>query len=320
CMRVFSIITVIIILGSNIFLNKDVMFGSVDQRWLVSGEKMSIGTVPSDINKMIILTFGDISQTQYFNAKPILDKYGFKGSFFVTCDWIGTIDEANRSRMSWQMILAMHNQGQDIESKAMSHRDLNGLSRKDLEFEIGQSKKCLADHNLTTTILAVPYGDAWNNSTVIDEISRFYDLADNGFAHLMFMNCTGFEKSHRQTDCRTYNVNGELNPVNRFSIREQSHNSWDQKYNYDDRIIFSKFIDNVNSQIRYNTNNAVKAIPIMAYHTIDNSKTPFSTDIGLFEEEMKYLYDNGFKVITMDKISFDPSTNLLYVTQTAAKK
>jgi len=80
-------------------------------------------------------------------------------------------------------------------------------------------------------------------------------------------------------------VHGELNPVNRFSIREQSHNSWDQNYNHNDRIIFSKFVDNVNSQIRYNTNGLVKAIPIMAYHAIDNSKKPFSTNIGLFEEK-----------------------------------
>jgi hypothetical protein len=222
--------------------------------------------------------------------------------------------------MNWQMIIAMHTQGQDIESKAMSHRDLNGLSSNDLELEIGQSKKCLAHHGIAATIFAVPYGDAWNNSTVINEISRFYNLADNGFAHLMFLNCTGYEKSPRQTDCRTFDVQGESNPVTRFSIREQSHNSWDQKYNYNDRIILSKFVDNVNSQIRYNTNGVVKAIPIMAYHAIDNSKKPFSTDIGLFEEEMKYLYDNGFKVITMDKITYDPSTDLLYVNQTAGKK
>ncbi|HEY7082250.1 MAG TPA: hypothetical protein VH500_21370 [Nitrososphaeraceae archaeon] len=148
----------------------------------------------------------------------------------------------------------------------------------------------------------------------------FIILQITGFAHLMFLNCTGYEKSPRQTDCRTFNVHGELYPVNRFSIREQSHNSWDQKYNHNNRIIFSKFVDNVNSQRRYNTNGVVKAIPIMAYHAIDNSKKPFSTNIGRFEEEMKYLHDNGFKVITMDKITYDPSTDLLYVNQTAVKK
>ncbi|MDQ6866106.1 MAG: polysaccharide deacetylase family protein, partial [Thermoproteota archaeon] len=33
-------------------------------------------------DKVVILTFGDGWKTQYTNAKPILDRYGFKGSFF----------------------------------------------------------------------------------------------------------------------------------------------------------------------------------------------------------------------------------------------
>ena len=39
-------------------------------------------------NKVVVLTFGDIHKSQFTNAKPILDKYGFKGSFFVTCLWV----------------------------------------------------------------------------------------------------------------------------------------------------------------------------------------------------------------------------------------
>lgn len=311
------IVTILIVLESNVHLNGVMVFGSEDLNKIGSVDQNSTKTSHNGINKLIILTFGDISQTQYTNAKPILDKYGFKGSFFVTCDLVGTVDDDKSPRMSWQMIQALHNQGQDMESKAMSHRDLNGLSYKDLEFEISQSKKCLADHGIRATIFAVPFGDAWNNSTIINEISKYYDLADNGFAHLMFLDCSRYEKSPNQTVCKTYNEHGELNPVNRYSIREQSHNSWDQKYNYTDRIIFSKFVDDVNSQTRYNTNGIINAIPIVAYHAIDNSRKPFSTDTGLFEAEMKYLHDNGFRVITMDKIRYDPNTSHLYVNQTA---
>ena len=36
-------------------------------------------------NKVVILTFGDTIKTQLTDAKPILDKYGLKGTFFVTC-------------------------------------------------------------------------------------------------------------------------------------------------------------------------------------------------------------------------------------------
>ena len=310
------VLTILIVLVSNVHLDNVMVFGSEDHNKIGSVYQNSTKTSINNLNKLIILTFGDISQTQYTNAKPILDKYGFKGSFFVTCDWAGTVDDKS-PRMSWQMIQALHSQGQDVESKAVTHRDLNSLSYKDLEFEISQSKKCLADHGITATIFAVPYGDAWNNSTIINEISKYYDLADNGFAHLMFLHCTRYEKSPNQTNCKTYNEHGELNPINRYSIREQSHNSWDQKYINNNRIIFSKFVDDVNSQTQYNRNGTINAIPIMAYHTIDNSRKPFSTDIGLFDAEMKYLHDNAFRVITMDKIRFDTNTNYLYVNQTA---
>ena len=37
----------------------------------------------SHTNKVVILTFGDTLESQFTDAKPILDKYGFKGSFFI---------------------------------------------------------------------------------------------------------------------------------------------------------------------------------------------------------------------------------------------
>jgi peptidoglycan/xylan/chitin deacetylase (PgdA/CDA1 family) len=51
-------------------------------------------------NKVVILTFGDTHKSQFIKAKPILDKYGFKGSFFITCLWVGS----SKSDLTWQDI------------------------------------------------------------------------------------------------------------------------------------------------------------------------------------------------------------------------
>jgi len=65
--------------------------------------------------------------------------------------------------------------------------------------------------------------------------------------------------------------------------------------------MLERFIANVNSQNNSNKNGIIRAIPIVAYHTIvtypdlSYSKRPVDTIVNLFAEEMKYLHDNGFK-------------------------
>jgi peptidoglycan/xylan/chitin deacetylase (PgdA/CDA1 family) len=282
--------------------------------------------VPATYNgKIVILTFGDTTKSQIITAKPILDQYGFKASFFITCSFpddsskssgqSNNINANNKElpRMSWNDILALQQDGQDIESKAMTHRDLNQLAPKDLEFEIGGSKQCLENHGINPNIFAAVHGDAWNNPTVINMISKYYGFADNGFADLFFLHCDGYA-THKQADCRTYDDSGTLTYANRYSIREDSHNAWDQNYLHNDPIIFQKFIGQVNSQTAYNNKKGfVDAIPIVAYHSIDDSKGSSSTDVTLFASEMKYLHDNGFKVIPMSDLSYDESTNYMYI-------
>jgi hypothetical protein len=36
-------------------------------------------------------------------------------------------------------------------------------------------------------------------------------------------------------------------------------------------------------------------------------------DAALFDKEMKYLYDNGIRVITMSDLGYDESSKYLYV-------
>ena len=39
-------------------------------------------------SKLVIINFDDSHQSDYTYAKPILDKYGFKATFFEVCNWI----------------------------------------------------------------------------------------------------------------------------------------------------------------------------------------------------------------------------------------
>jgi hypothetical protein len=281
----------------------------------INSDPQSNGSKSTSNDKLAILTFGDTVKNQITTAKPILDKYGFKASFFITCGFPSEANSSKQHRMNWNDVLELQKDGQDVESKGMTHRDLNHLSLKDLESEIGGSKQCLESHGINSpNIFAVVHGDAWDNSTIINTISKYYGFADNGFADLMYLRCDGYDVTHKLTDCRTLFDNGTLTHANRYSIREESHNSLDQIYLHNDTATFQKFVEQVNSQTAYNSKKGfVDAIPIFAYHSIDDSKGRSSTHVKLFASEMKYLHDNGFKVIPMSDLRYDQITKYMYI-------
>jgi peptidoglycan/xylan/chitin deacetylase (PgdA/CDA1 family) len=274
----------------------------------------------STSNKVVVLTFGNAPKSQYTEAKPILDKYGFKASFFVVCNWINS--DKDNSHMTWQDIETLYNDGHNIGAKSLNHKDLTTLSASELDFEVGQSKKCLADHNIDARVFGTPYGKGWDNPTVIDTIAKYYDFAITGFSKLMYLNCDGWNeqeeeengyKSNTQTDCRTYSDDGTLTYANRYSVKEWSHSNADKEYFGNDQLIFEEFVKAVNSQENFNGDGIIRAIPIIAYHALDHNITPDSTSVNLFDAEMKYLYDNGFTVLTMADLGYDESTHQLYI-------
>lgn len=54
------------------------------------------------------------------------------------------------------------------------------------------------------------------------------------------------------------------------------------------------------------------AIPVIAYHIVDNSLNPSSTGTNLFATEMKYLHDNGFDVIPMSDLIYNHDINYIH--------
>src|SRR5215212_8018180 len=122
-----------------------------------SNNKLSSSSSSPSIGKpdtFVIINFDDSHQSDYTYAKPILDKYGFKATFFEVCNWIETGYHDKDISITWQQIAALQQDGMDIEAHTMTHPNLNGLSQSDLDYEIGQSKQCLENHGFNPTIFA----------------------------------------------------------------------------------------------------------------------------------------------------------------------
>lgn len=168
-----------------------------------------INYINTTTTKVVILSFDDNRKGDITYAKPILDKYGFKATFFIICG-----KTTDKGAMNWQDIAAMRNDGMDIESHTMTHRHLNHLSANALNFEIAGSKQCLLSHGYRATSFAYPYDEGADNATVVNTVARSYELARSGSEPLMFLHCNGF-RSHPQTDCRLYLPDGKLTHANK---------------------------------------------------------------------------------------------------------
>ena len=84
-------------------------------------------------------------------------------------------------------LLSGYKQGHDIEAHTMTHPHLDKLSSSELEYEIGQSKRCLLNYGINSTIFAYPYGEGWDNPEVVNIVSKYFDLARaTARIHLLF--------------------------------------------------------------------------------------------------------------------------------------
>jgi peptidoglycan/xylan/chitin deacetylase (PgdA/CDA1 family) len=286
-------------------------------------------------SKVVIINFDDSHESEYTYAKPILDKYGFKATFFEVCNWIEAGHHDKDTSTTWEHVAALQQDGMDIEVHTMNHPNLNDLSQADLDYEIGQSKQCLENHGINPTIFAYPYGEGSDNTKVVNTVAKYYNLArTDSKSALTFLHCDG-NSEPQQTYCGTSFSDGTLTPSNRYSINSWAHkhieegcsandgsggdDCSDVRREYDNSQMFEKFVTAVNSQDDYNKDGIVRAIPIIIYHTIvtypdlSESNRPIDTTLNLFDAEMKYLYDNGFKVITMSDLGYDKNTKSLYV-------
>ncbi len=274
-----------------------------------------ISSVGTTFNKVVLLSFDDNLKGDFIYAKPILDKYGFKATFFIICNKTG-VSGTDRflNRTNWQDIAAMQKDGMDIESHTMNHRHLNHLSANALNLEIGGSKQCLASHGYNATTFAYPYNEGSNNVTVVNLVAKYYYMARSGTEPLMFLHCDGYKKSP-QTDCRTYLPDGKLTYANRYAVRSLSFDVDEIKNSFNNADIFADFVKIANSQSKYNKGDGIlNAIPIITFHDVDlATNQPYTTNVGLFDQLMKYLHDNGFKVLTMANLGYDISSNTINI-------
>jgi len=213
----------------------------------------------------------------------------------------------------------------------MQHKYLRNLTSEELKSEIAGSKNCLEDHGLRPIYFQIPSNRGAENSTILRIISENFEFGLSGHSRLMFLNCDGWvnygfkTKSYKnQYDCNPYTDQGVPTRTHKYAIREWSHDRYHSELNDKfpnlaphgseiSNMLFSEFVNLVNSQVVYNEKaGKIVAIPIVGYHNV-NDIYPYDTSEELFDREMKYLYENDFKVLKLTDLGYNEREHHFYI-------
>lgn len=117
---------------------------------------------------LVTLTFDDASQSQFLNGWPVMQKYGMKGTFYMTT---GSLDGY------WYMIpdqiKQLYNGGNHIAAHTLTHANLTTVSSAQLAKELAEPQAYLQNLiGAPVADFATPYGAF--NTTVINAIKNYY--------------------------------------------------------------------------------------------------------------------------------------------------
>jgi peptidoglycan/xylan/chitin deacetylase (PgdA/CDA1 family) len=122
-------------------------FGSISFNTFLNGFQ------PLPNKKYVIITFDDGNYSDYSIAFPILQKYGFVATFFVTVGRIGT-----RDYLDWDHLKEMIDGDMSIQSHSLNHLFLSDLSKDNLCKELTESKRIIEEKLSAVHFISLPGG------------------------------------------------------------------------------------------------------------------------------------------------------------------
>ncbi|WP_409345007.1 polysaccharide deacetylase family protein [Paenibacillus sp. MBLB4367] len=125
------------------------------------------GLEPPD--KPVLLTFDDGYADNYKNAMPIMKKYGFPATMFMSPGMIGQDWYVN-----WEQAKEMKEAGWDIQPHGMTHPHLPRLTAEEQASEITEARKQIEEQlGGTAVVFCYPYGEFNRDTLRILEDNRF---------------------------------------------------------------------------------------------------------------------------------------------------
>jgi len=146
----------------------------------------TVKTWANDSKSAFSFSFDDCFESQYIYARPVLDKYGFKATFYLIA---GSLVDQGQQKIwrygTWDEFKQMADEGHEMGAHTMTHPDLTTLpvgninTPNTIDYEMYWSKDSIeikTGHAVIT--LAYPY--TTYNSTVINEAAKYFEASRAG--------------------------------------------------------------------------------------------------------------------------------------------
>ena len=221
-------------------------------------------------DKLVVLTFDDSKASHYTVVRPLLKKYGFGATFFITEGFTFRTDKDEY--LTWDQIAELHRDGFEIGNHTRDHMGLSKANLPKAKEQIDAINAQCAAHGIP-----MPVSFAYPGNAI--EPGAIQMLADLGFR---FARRGGApEYPYEEGDGFAYEP-GRDHPLLLPSAGD-ARPAWT--------------LENLMRATRQATGGM---IAILQFHGAPDIEHPWvNTPRERFEEYMKYLHDEGFKAIAL---------------------
>src|SRR5438094_698540 len=122
---------------------------------LWSAPALALEPIP---DKLVVLTFDDASKSHFTVARPLLKKYDFGATFFVTEGWDFATNK--KDYMTWQEIARLHKDGFEIGNHTRDHQSVTEKTLRELPAQVRALNARCREHGIPEPISFAYPGNA----------------------------------------------------------------------------------------------------------------------------------------------------------------
>jgi peptidoglycan/xylan/chitin deacetylase (PgdA/CDA1 family) len=217
-------------------------------------------TVP---DKLVVLTFDDAVRSHYTAVAPLLERYGFGATFFVT-EFPQPPFTDTTLYMTWPQIGDLSRRGFEVANHTWKHSHVDRIDHAQLVEEVRYIETKLAS-------LGAPRAISFAYPAYVATPEAARTLRELGYVFARTGGSRAYDPAHDDPMLVPSWTTGEKNRAEILRAFGEAH---------DGRIV------------------------VLTIHGVPDTAHPWvNTPVPLFEEYLRFLHDNGYKVVALRDVA-----------------